>query len=75
MEERKKKMIADYHKTLLENYERLRLSLNLPDLESPQIDANYAEEHGVAFLHHGPRMDMDPMIAYLEKIMNGKISQ
>lgn len=44
---------VDYVKAQLkENYERLRLHLNMPELTNPDIDGQYASL-GFAVLHHG----------------------
>lgn len=44
-------------KTYEENFERLRLSLNIPNkLINPKFDITYLEELGELYLHHGPEV-------------------
>lgn len=50
-------LTEEVEKSYDENFERLRLSLSLPNkLINPKFDATYLEEFGELYLHHGPEV-------------------
>lgn len=57
-----------------EDFERLRLSLNIPNkLINPRFDCDYLEEFGELYLHHGPEIrEASPAETLFAKLFGGR---
>lgn len=59
-------------RTYKEDFERLRLSLNIPNsLINPKFNDTYLKDFGELYLHHGPEVrEASPEEHFLAKMLN-----